>query len=104
MPFTMLEDATATGNGTWSKISNTKKVSIHVTGLGTGNMGTVLIHGSNTTTEPTAATHHVTLLTATEEKYLVLDSPTVWIKARVSEHIATGSASISTYVAGGYEG
>lgn len=102
--FVLLESATASGNGTWAKLNNTKKVSIHVVGLGTGNLGTVLIHGANVVDSPAASTHHVTLLTATTEALLVLDSPVRWVKARVSNHIATGSASISTFVVGGYDG
>jgi hypothetical protein len=102
--FPMLKAATAAGNGVWGSLNNTSKVTVHVVGLGTGNNGTVVIYGSNTPTAPANTVHHVAMLTATVEMYLVIDAPTKWAKARVTEYIATSSASLSTYIVGGYDG
>ncbi len=97
-----LEAVTATSQGTWVSMNNTKAFSVHVFGsTATGFNATVTLRGSNRATKPSSSFDDVLLGTATAETLIVVASPIKWFKAMVPSYTA---GTISTGFAGGYEG
>ena len=93
-----LVNAVAAGNGVWFEIQNTRKMSIHVFGI---TDATVVISGSNEPTIPANSSHGITLATTTADAMIVIDMPVIWMKHRISGYT---SGTISTHIAGGYDG
>ena len=97
-----LDAVTATAQGSWFSINNTKKLTVHVYGAtATGFSATVEIRGSNRPTKPADSFDDVLIATVTAASFTVVDAPMRWMKHSVTAHTA---GVISSHIRGGYSG
>lgn len=97
MKATLVDGATATGNGEWIDARGLKSYNIHTAGI---TSATVKISGSNDATLPANTEHDIQLgsdITADGMKEFT--TPVKWIKARVSTYV---SGTITVIIEGQY--
>lgn len=94
---TLLNGATATGNGEWVNVAGFYPLTIHVKGITTA---TVEVDGSNEPAQPNDNTHGFKLNDLTADGGVVVDVPVEWVKCRVTAYT---SGTISAYMLGSEE-
>lgn len=90
----LLENETATTDGTWVRVDRQQGLSVHIMGITTA---TVVINGSNAVTKPANTIHHIELATTTTDQLVAIDVPLNWIKVRISSY---SDGTISAYLGG----
>lgn len=96
-----LDGATAAASAAWFSMQNTKKLSVHVTGITDAQVG---VYGSNTTSKPATTANHILLATTTANALIVIDTPCKWMKHQVDVYTSGAGGTIFTYMVGGYDG